>query len=118
VLGQARTRVDGDEHGWAASRWASFAAAVPVAEAREVDSGDASGLLCKPSGVDDGLVFGEGVEDGLLVYWVVGDERDGIRLRGHEFFEDGAARVMLYDGSLTHEVGRLDLFDFAGQGWL
>lgn len=68
--------------------------------------------MCGVGEAGDGLVFGEGVEDELLVAGVVGDEGDGIRLRGHGFVEDGAAHVMLCGGGLAHEVRRLGLFYF------
>jgi hypothetical protein len=69
----------------------------PIAEAREVDFGDAHELLCGAGRAGDGLVLDEGVEDGLLVVGVVGNEANGIRLRGHGFFED--AHVMVYGGA-------------------
>jgi hypothetical protein len=65
--------------------------------------------LRKPNGTSDGLVFGEGVKDGLLVAGVVGD---GIRLPGRGFFEDGAVHVMFGGGGLAYEVGRLGLSYF------
>jgi hypothetical protein len=63
--------------------------------------------LCGAGRAGDGLVFDEGVEDGLLVAGIVGNEANRTRLRVHGFFGDSAAYVMVYGGAPAHGVGML-----------
>lgn len=93
----------GDVDGWTASGWTSFKATEPVTKRRHVVA-----IRRLWSSDNDSLVFGEGVEDGLLIVPLIGCDSESMLFRMSFAHRAHGLNIVQFDAEAVLCKDRLD----------
>jgi len=95
--------IAGDVDGWTASGWTPFKATEPVAKPRHVVA------IRRLWSSDNGsLVFGEGVEDGLLIVLLIGCDSESMLFRMSFAYRAHSLNMVQFDAEAVLCKDRLD----------
>jgi len=93
----------GDVDGWTASWWTSFKATEPVTKPRHVVA-----IRHLWSSDTDSLVFGEGMEDGLLIVLLIGCDSESMLFRMSFAHRAHSLNMVQFDAEAVLRKNRLD----------